>query len=564
MKINLSKKPEKPLLRNQSVGLIFDLLPSIEKIDLVFGARIATDSFLHALLRHGHYDRYDLLAYPGQEEAVKSWLRNGKKRLQIHDYQTLMNGQALPEPSVWHEAGGYWQRLYHLRQFYSARPVPITFVQYTISYQFLLHKWYLPLLLSQAKPYDSVICISESAKRAHEYLLNHVKDRFNEEYGTRLNYKGRHDVIPLGVDTNYFQQLDKKKMRDRYEVDPDAFVLLWVGRLSVGDKADLKPLMRVFARLVQRNRDRKLLFMMVGGGDPNYIGALKEYGQALGIGDKMTILNNVPANEQLFLYNLSDVFVSPVDNVQESFGLTPIEAMACGIPQVVADWDGYRETVVHGKTGYLIKTLWLKSDSDLERAAGLFLSWEYDHLALAQSVVIDLDDYCDRLQVLIDRPDLRAEMAAASRQRAVAEFDWSRVIGRYEALWTELSDCARRDTGEPEQASGYQSMPFFEAFRHYATETLSEEALLVLTDSGSAILKAQEPLPYFPYHAGPVSLEVIKRALHEIQQAQRDRNPVTFGAQVNSLTRRHRCGPDYIRRNLLWLVKHGVVKVIEG
>ena len=48
----------------------------------------------------------------------------------------------------------------------------------------------------------------------------------------------------------------------------------------------------------------------------------------------------------------ADVFLSLVDNIQETFRLTPIEAMAAGLPVVVSDWDGYRYTVRDGETGF--------------------------------------------------------------------------------------------------------------------------------------------------------------------------------------------------------------------
>ena len=44
------------------------------------------------------------------------------------------------------------------------------------------------------------------------------------------------------------------------------------------------------------------------------------------------------------------------DNIQETFGITPIEAMSAGLPVVVSDWDGYRDTVRDGIDGFRIPT----------------------------------------------------------------------------------------------------------------------------------------------------------------------------------------------------------------
>ena len=45
------------------------------------------------------------------------------------------------------------------------------------------------------------------------------------------------------------------------------------------------------------------------------------------------------------LWAAADVFLSLVDNIQETFGITPLEAMAAGLPVVASDWDGYRYTM---------------------------------------------------------------------------------------------------------------------------------------------------------------------------------------------------------------------------
>ena len=43
----------------------------------------------------------------------------------------------------------------------------------------------------------------------------------------------------------------------------------------------------------------------------------------------------------------ADLFVSLADNPQETFGITPLEAMAAELPCLVSDWDGYRDTVTN-------------------------------------------------------------------------------------------------------------------------------------------------------------------------------------------------------------------------
>ena len=55
-------------------------------------------------------------------------------------------------------------------------------------------------------------------------------------------------------------------------------------------------------------------------------------------------------------WSSADIFSSLSDNFQETFGITPIEAMASGLPVVVSDWDGYRDSVRHGVEGYLVPT----------------------------------------------------------------------------------------------------------------------------------------------------------------------------------------------------------------
>jgi hypothetical protein len=146
------------------------------------------------------------------------------------------------------------------------------------------------------------------------------------------------------------------------------------------------------------------------------------------------------------LWAASDVFCSPVDNIQESFGLSPIEAMAAGLPCVVSDWDGYRDTVRNQVDGFLIPTLAPPVGSGVQLAYDHFVGRAHygDYLAAAsQSSVVDGEAMSRALFTLSANPDLRREMAASAKRRAREVFEWSRIIRDYIDLWTDLAE--RRD-----------------------------------------------------------------------------------------------------------------------
>jgi hypothetical protein len=94
---------------------------------------------------------------------------------------------------------------------------------------------------------------------------------------------------------------------------------------------------------------------------------------------------------------MADIFISLADNIQETFGLTPIEAMAAGLPVVVADWNGYQETVRHEVDGLRIPTLMPPAGCGLDFAASygddsLNYSSYIGHVSLMTAVDIDKFD----------------------------------------------------------------------------------------------------------------------------------------------------------------------------
>lgn len=169
---------------------------------------------------------------------------------------------------------------------------------------------------------------------------------------------------------------------------------------------------------------------------------LKEQVNTLGIIDNVIFMENHDVMNRNELYALSDVFTSPIDNIQETFGITPIEAMACGVPQVVSDWDGYKDTVEDGVTGFRVPTYWAECDKDINKFGML----PYDevsrcnlyHYLMSQTVVIDIIKYEEAFQKLIDDEELRKTMGEQSRKRAEQHYDWKVIIEQYNNLWERL------------------------------------------------------------------------------------------------------------------------------
>jgi alpha-maltose-1-phosphate synthase len=147
------------------------------------------------------------------------------------------------------------------------------------------------------------------------------------------------------------------------------------------------------------------------------------------------------------IYAACDVFVSLSDNIQETFGLAVLEAMATGLPCIVSDWDGYRDSVRDGIDGYRVPTMIPPPPlgdrlADLHDARRIGFR-DYAGGAAALTVA-DVDTAARFLRLLASNPAMRRSLGAAARERAVAQYAWHTIIARYRDLVAELAQ-ARRD-----------------------------------------------------------------------------------------------------------------------
>lgn len=529
--------------------------------DLVTGYSIATNDLMRSFVRHSTAEELLFLYEPGQYQEValqelQKEDRQGRVRL-ISEYDLLFHGPgSLQQINVLHSVKEDAVPLVALRE-RLGKPIPITFTMHGLAEQHLMLDTYYPLLYMPFKPYDAIVCTSDAVVRSLEHMLERLQ-RVNPPLVQVLGQPQiRLEKVPLGVDTDYFRPMDKRTVRLHYGVPEDAFTILWFGRFSPLYKADLYPLLHVFAQLRRNNPDRCLRLILVGSQDTelDYVGMLKKMIGALGLDDVVTLILNENIRDRAELYSIADVFTSPIDNIQETFGLTPVEAMACGIPQVVSDWDGYRDTVVHGETGFLVPTAWHNCMGDV--ASADYLPFHPAHRRLLQkqlavrSSVVDCQAYLQYFQQLLDHPELCRSMACASRKRAVNSYDLRQVVSATENMWDRLLRIAG-DSDEPFMPKRIPVLDPCADFRDYPTTMLTDDTVFSVNRfTGQQIAQESAVPAVFQHYVEEAALtEPLLDYLHMHEQATM--------AEIIAAFPHFR--PDQLRRSVMHLYKYDFIR----
>ena len=327
--------------------------------------------------------------------------------------------------------------------------------------------------------WDALICTSQSVRK----VVHQIWELQCEQLAKRLGVPKVQPalpmtpVIPLGVHTEDFvpDAARRQRARTAWGATPDEVVLLFVGRLSFHAKANPLPMYLAAARAQAASRCKLRVVECGWFANDATERAFDEAATLAGV--RVTHIDGRAPGAAQAAFAGADVFVSLSDNIQETFGLTPLEAMAAGLPVVASDWDGYRETVRHGVDGFLIPTHQPTAPEVLQAASEAYEDGRlnYDHyIAHAHlAVSVDIASCAHALQTLIEQPALRRQMGEAGRAQAQAVYDWRVVIGQYDALWQEQQ--ARRlaaGAKPPERAPAYTHP--LKLFDHYATHALSE------------------------------------------------------------------------------------------
>ncbi|MFI9121994.1 glycosyltransferase family 4 protein [Streptomyces bikiniensis] len=185
--------------------------------------------------------------------------------------------------------------------------------------------------------------------------------------------------------------------------DPAAKTVVAAGRLTRVKRYDV--LIEAFARVAGDHPDWKLRIYGSGDAVQNLRAPLARLIEERGLKERAFLMGSVTPLEPEWVKGS----IAAVTSRRESFGMTIVEAMRCGLPVVSTDCpNGPREIIEDGVDGRLVPV------DDVAAVAGA-------------------------LRELIEDDELRAKAARAALA-ASERFDPARIAARHEALWTELLD----------------------------------------------------------------------------------------------------------------------------
>jgi glycosyltransferase involved in cell wall biosynthesis len=232
-----------------------------------------------------------------------------------------------------------------------------------------------------------------------------ISEVIEQEYLAYGVPAGRIVRIPNSVDVGRFRPVDpaeKAALRARLGIPCGRRIVTFTGRLVT--TKGLVPLMRAWQSVAAAHQDALLLLVGSGGlGLQNCEAQLRHHVHSHGLEDSVTFTGSV-TNVHEYL-QASDVFVFPTQ--REAFGISVIEAMACGLPIVTTGVDGIRDVVRPGVDALLVPAA--------------------DQEALAAAI-----------RRALEGGDAIVAMAEAARSHALAHFSGEQVVAAYRELLKRL------------------------------------------------------------------------------------------------------------------------------
>lgn len=550
-----------------TVAIDYDIGQNPELLKEVFGLQVAIFNWLKAFLRYGSQEKIYFLI-----DDVKAW----------GEVQKLADEVGCPRDRLVAFDRRFVQQNYaHISTVFRADPVAqkILWRRETVpgpGYNFcglahaisgletgaLLEQY----CLAPAERTDAIICPSRAVAASVRSFLDMYADYISKRFNTKFQCPIQLPIIPLGIDVEKFEKKStpekRAQQRQALGLKDDDIVLLWVGRLSHAIKAHPLSMYQAAERAAEKTGASVHLVMQGYFVPEDCEPQFRNLANDVCHKAKVTFVSSQDPRFPDGLWAAGDVFLSLIDNMQESFGLTPLEAMAAGLPRVISDWDGYRDSVEHGENGFLVTTRQPPAGTG-GALAELLLSDKQmygGYLAkTALSVAIDQEMAAECIAKLIRDKNLRQSMADKAKRRVRDVYDWKNIIPKYEAFWAEMAAQRRQDhTNKPK--TDWLSLPPqapdpYTMYASYPTEALKPESRVTI------VANAEQIKLLFKHDINVFGLDIMvppEETTKLISAISHSGSPM-----IGELIQKNpSLDPAQLWRTLGWLIKLGILRYV--
>jgi D-inositol-3-phosphate glycosyltransferase len=216
-------------------------------------------------------------------------------------------------------------------------------------------------------------------------------------------------IVPCGVDRRRFHPVGRKRAREVLKLDPVVPTLLQLGRMVPRKGVD--DVIRALAELRDHHSIEARLLVVGGESEQldesasSYLRKLRDLAEERRVGDQVEFVGRRGGDVLRYYYSAADAFITTP--WYEPFGITPLEAMACGTPVIGSNVGGIKYTVLDDETGFLVPP--------------------HDPRAIA-----------DRAALLLSDVALHERMSRSAVRRVRAHFRWSDVASSIDALYADV------------------------------------------------------------------------------------------------------------------------------
>ena len=530
------------------------------------GRRVAGNSFLKGYLRHATAAEFVMLSHkPTDLAPVRALVGDLRPNVPLRHLSMLrpsgitkVGTLFYPSPNIASES---WRRAA-----YGTGAWSICGITHTTSTAMIMQGFF-DIRMAPIMPWDAVICTSNAVHTSVSFQMDLIDAHMIRHLRATPPPRPMLPVIPLGIRCDDFMPdiAAGTALRARLGARPNDVIFTTLARLTPHEKFDPLP---IYLAMQAASRDLpgiKLHIAFCGIFRDGFSRDVFEKGAAELMPDVgFCLLDGAKEADRKAALSGSDVFMFLIDNIQETFGLAPLEAMAAGLPLLVSDWDGLRDTVTPD-VGFRVTTRTL-SPQHLAQEALRYLGGidQYTQYIAATAAMteIDMPELTARITHLARNPDLRRAMGAAGKLRARQTYDWAQIIPQMQDLWGE-QDAMR--TANPTQSVYYapEAVPIAPSptalFGSYPTEQVSfANTLFIATDlAARATLSETLALRNFEAlgrtFASPAHIAAVLAAVTDAGHR---------GAPLPTIAASAGLKPQATERILIWLLKYDFIRRI--